>query len=631
MSEGTPPPGPDGHRRYLAALTLAALGVVYGDIGTSPLYAFRECFHGAHALPVSRDNVLGVLSLIFWSLIIVVSVKYLVFILRADNRGEGGILALTAMVVPVRAAAGRYRAMLLLGLFGAALLYGDGIITPAISVLSAIEGLEVATPFFTPYVVPITIGVLVVLFVFQYRGTATVGKIFGPVIVLWFLVLGGLGLYRLLPMTSVLAAVNPLWGVRFFVHNGWHGFVVLGSVFLVATGAEALYADMGHFGKRPIRIGWFGLVLPALLLNYFGQGALVLTDSAAREHPFYHLAPEWATYPLVALATLATVIASQAVISGAFSLTHQAVQLGFTPRLEIEHTSARERGQIYVPSVNWALMLACIALVLGFGSASNLAAAYGIAVTSTMVITTILFYAVERRRWKWRRWAALALCGLFLVIDSSFFGANLLKIAHGGWFPLAVAVLVFTLMTTWKTGRRILADRMRRSTVPLRPFLQGLALEPVVRVPGVAVFMYSNPHGAPPAFLHNLKHNRVIHETVIILTVETQEIPRVDAADRLEVSPLDHGFYRVILRYGFMEEPDVPAELRRLRLPGLEMDLNQVSYFLSRETLLATRHPGMAIWREKLFAWMTRNARPATSYFNLPPNRVVELGMQVEI
>jgi KUP system potassium uptake protein len=628
-------PTPDAHgltgNKYLAYLTLTALGVVFGDIGTSPLYAFRECFHGTHALAVSRANVLGVLSLIFWSLIVVVSIKYLVFILRADNRGEGGILALTALVVPVRAAAGRYRMLLLLGLFGAALLCGEGIITPSISVLSAVEGLEVATPFFTPYVIPITICLIVLLFFFQHRGTGGMGKVFGPIIVLWFFVLAGLGGWRITGAPGVLAAVNPLHALRFFGANGWHGFVVLGTVFLCATGAESLYADMGHFGKLPIRIGWFSLVLPALLLNYFGQGALLLTDPAAAEHPFYHLAPDWATYPLVLLATVATVIASQAVISGAFSLTHQAVQLGFTPRLEIEHTSARERGQIYVPAVNWALMLGCIGLVLSFGSATRLAAAYGIAVTSTMVITTILFYAVERRRWKWRRWAALLLCGTFLVVDLSFFGANLLKVAHGGWFPLAVALAVFTLMTTWKTGRRVLADRLRRSTVPLRPFLKGLALEPVVRVPGIAVFMYSNPHGVPPALLHNLKHNRVLHETVIILTVETQEIPRVPASERLEVVPLDHGFYRVILRYGFMEEPDVPLELARVRLPGLQLDMHQVSYFLSRETLLATAHPGMWIWREKLFAWMTRNARPATSYFNLPPNRVVELGMQVEI
>jgi KUP system potassium uptake protein len=628
-------PTPDPHgltgNKYLAYLTLTALGVVFGDIGTSPLYAFRECFHGTHALAVSRTNVLGVLSLIFWSLIVVVSVKYLVFILRADNRGEGGILALTALVVPVRAAAGRYRMLLLLGLFGAALLCGEGIITPSISVLSAVEGLEVATPFFTPYVIPITIGLIVLLFFFQHRGTGGMGKVFGPIIVLWFFVLAGLGGWRIAGAPGVLAAVNPLHALRFFGHNGWHGFVVLGTVFLCATGAESLYADMGHFGKLPIRIGWFSLVLPALLLNYFGQGALLLTDPKAAEHPFYHLAPGWATYPLVVLATIATVIASQAVISGAFSLTHQAVQLGFTPRLEIEHTSARERGQIYVPAVNWALMLGCIGLVLSFGSATRLAAAYGIAVTSTMVITTILFYAVERRRWKWRRWVALLLCGTFLTVDLSFFGANLLKVAHGGWFPLTVALLVFTLMTTWKTGRRVLADRLRRSTVPLRPFLHGLAVEPVVRVPGISVFMYSNPHGVPPALLHNLKHNRVLHETVIILTVETQEIPRVASSDRLEVVPLDHGFYRVILRYGFMEEPDVPVELMRVRLPGQQLDMQQVSYFLSRETLLATDHPGMWIWREKLFAWMTRNARPATSYFNLPPNRVVELGMQVEI
>jgi KUP system potassium uptake protein len=617
--------------RYLAYLTLTALGVVFGDIGTSPLYAFRECFHGEHGLAVSPLNVLGVLSLIFWSLIIVVSVKYLVFILRADNRGEGGILALTALVVPRRAPQGRYRALLLLGLFGAALLYGDGIITPAVSVLSAIEGLEVATPYFTPFVVPITVVVLVVLFLFQHRGTGGVGKVFGPVIVVWFVVIGALGLYRLALNPAVLVALNPTHAAAFFFHNRWKGFVVLGAVFLCATGAEALYADMGHFGKLPIRIGWFGLVLPALVLNYFGQGALVLADRAAAEHPFYHLAPAWATYPLVVLSTVATVIASQAVISGAFSLTSQAVALGFTPRIEIEHTSAREKGQIYVPAVNWLLMLSCIALVFGFGSSTALAAAYGIAVTSTMVITTILFYAVERRRWKWRRRLAIPLVLLFLAVDLSFFGANALKILHGGWFPLAVAAVIYTLMVTWKTGRRILSERMKHGTIPLRGFLQSIAVEPVARVPGVAVFMYSSPHGVPPALLHNLKHNRVLHETIVILTVEVKEIPRVEPGERLEVEALDHGFYRVALRYGFMEEPDVPADLARVRLPGLQLDPQHVSFFLSRETLLATAHPGMALWRERLFSWMARNARPATSYFNLPPNRVVELGMQVEL
>jgi KUP system potassium uptake protein len=617
--------------RYVAYLTLTALGVVFGDIGTSPLYAFRECFHGVHALSVTPPNVLGVLSLIFWSLIVVVSIKYLIFILRADNRGEGGILALTALVVPRRAARGRYRVLLLLGLFGAALLYGDGIITPAISVLSAMEGLEVATPFFTPFVLPITIGVLVVLFFVQHRGTAGVGKVFGPVIVLWFAVIAVLGLYRLVQYPVVLSAVDPRHAVAFFARNGGHGFAVLGSVFLVATGAEAMYADMGHFGKTPIRLGWFILVLPALLLNYFGQGALVLVDPAAAEHPFYHLGPAWTTYPLVALATVATVIASQAVISGAFSLTSQAVGLGYTPRIEVEHTSARERGQIYVPTVNWLLMVSCIALVLGFGSATRLAAAYGIAVTSTMVITSILFYAYERRRLGWGRWQALVVAVLFLTVDVSFFGANLLKIVHGGWFPLAVAAVIFTLMVTWKRGRRVLSERLRRSTVPLRSFLQSLALDPPHRVSGVSVFMYSNPHGVPPALLHNLKHNRVLHETVIILTVQIREVPRVDSGSRIELEALDHGFYRVLLHYGFMEEPDVPAELARLRLPGLKIDPLHTSFFLSRETLLATSIPGMAIWRERLFAWMARNARPATSYFNLPPNRVVELGMQVEL
>ena len=632
MGVDTPGSAPQS-KRYLALLTLTALGVVYGDIGTSPLYAIRECFHGPHAVRVTPQNVMGVLSLVFWALVVVVTIKYVVFILRADNRGEGGILSLAALVVPVRAAhSGRRRVLLLLGLFGAALLYGDGMITPSVSVLSAVEGLSVATPFFDPYVVPITIGILVVLFFFQKHGTASVGKVFGPIIVLWFITLATLGLTNIVSAPVVLQAINPVHAARFFLANGWLAFVVLGSVFLVATGAETLYADMGHFGRRPIRIGWYGLVLPGLMLNYFGQGALLLREPEAAENPFFHLAPDWATYPLVGLATVATVIASQAVISGAFSLTHQAVQLGYCPRLDIEHTSARERGQIYVPTVNWGLMLACITLVLGFRSSSNLAAAYGIAVTSTMVITTILFYSVVRRRWHWPGWAALALCGLFLVIDSSFLGSNLLKLLDGGWVPLAVAAAIFLLMTTWKTGRRILADRLRRSTIPLHTFLESIGSESTaVRVPGTAVFMYSNPRGTPPALLHNLKHNRILHDTVLILTIETEDVPRVLAAERLEVAPLDHGFYRVILRYGFMEEPDVPADLGRLRLPGLDFNAARVSYFLSRETLLPTKHPGMAIWREKLFSWMTRNARPATSYFNLPPNRVVELGMQVEL
>ena len=621
--------------RYVALLTLTALGVVYGDIGTSPLYALRECFHGPHAVAVSRANVFGVLSLVFWAMVIVVSVKYLVFILRADNDGEGGILSLAALVVPARAAhGGRARWLLLLGLFGAALLYGDGVITPAISVLSAVEGLEVATPFFQPYVVPATIVILVALFVFQKHGTARMGIVFGPVIVVWFLTLAALGLYRLVEVPAVLAAVNPAWALRFFAANGWQAFVVLGSVFLVATGAEALYADMGHFGRLPIRLGWFAIVLPSLLLNYFGQGALLISEPQAAVNPFYRMGPAWMTYPQVVIATAATVIASQAVISGAYSLTRQAVQLGYTPRLDIAHTSARERGQIYVPAVNWALMLACIGLVLAFRTSSNLAAAYGIAVTSTMVITTLLFYFVVHRRWRWPAWAAALLCGGFLVVDAAFLGANALKIAQGGWFPLALAAVVFTFMATWKTGRRILAERLARGAIPLSSFLQSVMRgeSRFVRVPGAAVYMHSSVSGTPPALLHNLKHNLALHETVLLLTVETQDVPRVDAADRLAIEALEHGFYRLVLRYGFMEEPDVPAALARVRLPGVDdFDPRRVSYFLSRETLLATAHPGMWLWREKLFAWMTRNARPASSYFNLPPNRVVELGMQVEM
>jgi KUP system potassium uptake protein len=618
--------------KYLALLSLTALGIVYGDIGTSPLYAVRESFLPAHGLSFTPQNILGVLSLIFWSLILVISLKYLVFVLRADNRGEGGILALAALCTPmfVRRRGGRW-VLIMLGLFGTALLYGDGAITPAISVLSAVEGLEVATPLFAPYIIPITIVILIALFLAQHHGTATVGVLFGPVTLLWFVTLAVLGIRQIVQEPSVLAAASPLYGVTFFLENGWRGFVVLGSVFLVVTGGEALYADMGHFGKRAIRTAWFLIVLPALLINYFGQGALLIHTPAAVENPFYRMTPEWALYPVVGIATAATVIASQALISGAFSLTMQAVQLGYIPRVAIDHTSAREFGQIYIPGVNWALMLACIGLVIGFRSSSNLAAAYGVAVTTTMLITTLLLFVVLRERWKWSLPLAAVVTGFFLIIDFAFWGANLIKIPHGGWFPLVVGALIFGLMSTWKRGRQILTERLSDGALSVDQFVQNLSVKSPPRVPGTAVFMYSNPDATPPALLHNLKHNKVLHERVVFLAVVTAEVPHVPAHDRGTVEELGRGFYRMRLNYGFMEEPNVPEALAALQEKGMEFKPLETTYFLGRETLIPSPKPGMALWREHLFATMNRNARTATSFFRLPPNRVVELGAQIEL
>ena len=619
--------------RYLATLTLTAMGVVYGDIGTSPLYAIRECFHGPHGIALTRDNVLGVLSLIFWSLVLVISVKYLVFVLRADNRGEGGILALMALIRPDRplARGGRRWLVLMLGLFGAALLYGDGMITPAISVLSAFEGLEVATPVLGPYVIPMTVAVLVGLFLFQRRGTAGVGAVFGPVVLLWLVTLATLGIIQIVREPSVLAALSPIPGAAFFVRNGWAGFVVLGAVFLVVTGGEALYADMGHFGARPIRLGWFGVALPGLLLNYFGQGALLLHEPDAVVNPFYHLVPRWALPLLIAIATAAAIIASQAVISGAYSLTRQAVQLGYSPRLRIDHTSSEEIGQIYMPGINWALMLSTIALVLGFGSSSSLAAAYGVAVTSTMVITTLLLFVVARQLWGWSLMAASALTALFLVVDLAFFGANIIKVPHGGWFPLVIGAGIYTLMATWKRGREILRSRLQAQAIPLRMVLEDIEADPPHRVPGTAVYMIGNPDATPPALVHNLAHNKVLHEQVIFLTVLTEEIPYVRESERAEIEPIGAGFYTVKVRYGFMQDPNIPHILRRIRAHGLEIALEATTYFLGRETILATKLPGMALWRETLFAFMARNALRATAFFRIPPEQVFEVGVQVEI
>jgi KUP system potassium uptake protein len=631
VSDSDPHQRPGG--RYILALSLGALGVVYGDIGTSPLYALRECFHHSTGIRPTHDNVLGILSLIVWSLILVVSVKYLVFVMRADNRGEGGILALLALVAPPRGGSprGTRRVLVLMGVFGAALLYGDGMITPAITVLSAVEGLNVATPWFDSYIIPISILILVGLFMVQSRGTAAIGRVFGPVMLLWFFTIAAFGVVEAVRQPEVFLAVSPHHAVRFMLRHGYLGFLVLGSVFLVVTGGEALYADMGHFGRKPIRMAWFSVALPALLMNYFGQGALVLRDPAAVENPFYRLAPGWALYPMVALATAAAVIASQALISGAFSLTRQAVQLGFSPRVDIEHTSSREIGQIYIPGVNRLLMVACIALVVGFGSSSNLAAAYGIAVTGTMGITTILFYFVARQRFGWSRAQAGVPAFFFLLIDLAFFLANATKIGHGGWFPLLVGAAVFTAMTTWKTGRGILAERLSETTLPIDLFLEDVGRSAPHRVPGTAVFMFGNPTGVPPALLHNLKHNKVLHETVVLLRVDTEEAPVVDANERTTVEELGHGFFRMVMRYGFMEDPDVPAALREVKLPGLKLAPMDTTFFLGRETLIASKKPGMAIWREQLFAIMARNARTATSFFGLPPNRVVELGAQIEL
>ena len=616
--------------RYMAALSLGALGVVYGDIGTSPLYGMRECFAGSHRVGVNEPNVLGVLSLIFWALIIIISIKYLVFIVRADNRGEGGILALMALV---RSQKQRRWFLIALGLFGAALLYGDGMISPAMAVLSAVEGLNVATPFFEPYVVPITIGILIGLFLLQRHGTGGLGKLFGPIMIVWFSTLAILGIRWIIKEPHVLTAVNPWHAVVFFAHNGFTGFLVLGSVFLVVTGGESLYADMGHFGRRPIRIAWFSVVLPALLLNYFGQGALLLQEPDAAEHIFYRLAPQspWIFYPFVGLATTATIIASQAVISGAFSLTRQAVQLGYSPRVEIVHTSEAEIGQIYVPAVNWILMIATIGLVLGFRTSSQVAAAYGMAVTTTMVLTTLLAYVVARELWGWSRLRAGLLMGALLFVDVAFFAANTTKIPQGGWFPLIVASIIYLLMVTWKQGRRLLAERIGEGLLPVEDFVRNLQPGSPMRVPGTAVFLVTNLQGTPTTLLHNLKHNKVLHEQVVLMTVVTEEVPRVPRRDRVDIEGMDNGFFKVTAHYGFTQDPRAADVLEALRDKGLSLDLMKTTFFLGRDTLIPSDRGGMGIWRKKLFGVMSRNAVRFNDFFHIPPNRVVELGMQVRL
>jgi KUP system potassium uptake protein len=633
MPSASKPEGP-GHeqvrRSGTALLALGALGVVYGDIGTNPLFAMREAFQ-AHHLPVTQANVLGLLSVIFWSLILVISVKYVLFVMRADNDGEGGILALVALIRgPGRGGGGRRWMLLLLGLFGAALLYGDGMITPSISVLAAVEGTTVAAPGLHAVVVPAAVVILVALFAVQRRGTASVGHMFGPVMVVWFVTIGILGAAKIADRPGVLRALNPVRAIAFFVDDGVTGFLALGAVILVVVGGEALYADLGHFGRRPIAAGWYGLVLPSLILVYFGQGALLIGRPAAIDNPFYRLAPDWFLYPMVALATAATVIASQALISGAYSLTRQAVQLGYCPRVYIRHTSETQVGQIYVPSVNWLLMLSCVALVVGFRRSANLAAAYGLAVSGTMLITTVLFFVVIRERFHWpKRWA-VALCSLFLTVDIAFFGATLFKIPRGGWLPLVIGGLVFTVLSTWGTGRRLVRERLHAG-VALAAFVEGLAEHPPIRVPGTCAYLFGTPGVAPPALIAALRHHDSLHEQVLVISVLTDERPRVLPLRRAEIVDLERGFHEVILRFGFMDEPDVPKSLEGRVAMELGVDLETITYFLGRESLQVSPRPGMARWREHLFAFMSRNATSAAHYFRLPPDQTIELGVVVEL
>ncbi|MBM3104022.1 potassium transporter Kup [Pseudomonas sp. V1] len=614
------------------SLLVAAVGVVYGDIGTSPLYTLKEVFAGHYGVQANHDGVLGVLSLVFWSLIWVVTIKYVLFVLRADNQGEGGIMALTALA---RRAAAPYprlsRVLVLLGLFGAALFYGDSMITPAISVLSAVEGLQLAFEGIEHWVVPIALAVLVGLFLIQKHGTARLGILFGPIMVLWFSVLGALGVYGIVQRPEVLLALNPAWAVQFFVVHPGIGVAILGAVVLALTGAEALYADMGHFGRKPIARAWILLVLPGLVLNYFGQGALILGDPHAVRNPFYLLAPSWALLPMVGLATLATIIASQAVISGAFSLTRQAIQLGYVPRMFIQHTSSQEQGQIYIGTVNWALMVGVVLLVLGFESSGALAAAYGVAVTGTMLITTLLSASVVLLLWKAPRWLAVPLLLSFLVVDSLYFAANAPKIFQGGAFPVIAGIALFILMTTWKRGRKIIVERLDESALPLPLFISSIRSQPPHRVQGTAVFLTARADAVPHALLHNLLHNQVLHERVVLLTVVSQDRPRVPVSERFEVQDFGDGFYRVNLNFGFIEEPDVPAALQLCHVPELDFSPMATTYFLSRETVIPTKRMGMARWREGLFAFLLKNANSNLKYFNLPLNRVIELGTQVEM
>ena len=620
-----------GNKPKLSALTLAALGVVFGDIGTSPLYTIKEVFSaGTHPVPLTEANMFGILSLIVWALIMVVSVKYVAFIMRADNRGEGGIMALLALASHN---AGdnekKQRVIMLLGILGACMFYADGMITPAISVLSAVEGLEIAAPVLTPLILPITLMVLFILFWAQSKGTALVGAFFGPIMLVWFATLGILGAHSIMQNVAILNALNPIYAIHFFAISPWIAFVALGGVVLAVTGAEALYADMGHFGVYPIRLIWFGLVLPTLILNYFGQGALILKNPEAVQNPFFLLAPEWMLYPLIILATVATVIASQAVITGAFSISRQALQLGYLPRMHVEHTSESQEGQIYIPRINWGLMLAVMILVVGFKSSGNLAAAYGIAVTGNMVITTLLAGIVFHNIWGWSKLKTGALMALFLTIDVAFFSANVLKIPDGGWVPLLIGLVIFTLMLTWKTGRTILYLHMKNEAMALDPFIKAIGAHPPARVPGTALFMTPNLEGVPHAMLHNLKHNKVLHEKVVILTVKFLDYPHTTDDERIEVEVLPHEFYKVTVRYGFKDEPDLPRDLMLCANEGLVLDAMDTSFFIGKEILIASEKTEMAYWRKKIFIGLFRTAETITNQFKLPPNRVVELGAQM--
>ena len=616
-------------RQALPALTLGAIGVVFGDIGTSPLYALKEIFNGHHPIAVTPENILGILSMIFWSIIVLVTIKYVAIIMRADNKGEGGSLALLALVTERAKNSGLTWMITVLGIFAAALFYGDSMITPAISVLSAVEGLELVTPALKPYVVPITLLVLTGLFFIQKRGTSAVGLFFGPVMIIWFAVLGLLGILEIAKNPSVLLALNPIYALDFILSHTGLAFLALGSVVLAVTGGEALYTDMGHFGRLPIRLAWFGFVMPALVLNYFGQGALLLHEPASIQNPFFHLGPDWALVPMLILATLATVIASQAVISGAFSVARQSVQMGFLPRMLIVHTSGKEQGQIYVPFTNWTLYLAVVALVIGFKSSSNLAAAYGIAVTGTMLIDTILVAFVMALMWRWSKLMVALVAGSLLIVDIAFFSANAIKIPEGGWFPIAMALVSFTVLTTWRLGRRLVSDEMTKQSIPMEDFL--LAIDDVHRVNGTAVFMTGSKEGVPAALLHNLKHNQVLHERVALVTVQTADTPYVNELDRMYLHHMGKGFMRLVIRYGFMEDPDIPRALEHCDRFGESFDIMETTFYLSRETIVPTFTRKISPWRARLFGLMSKNATSATEFFKIPTNRVVELGTQLVI
>ena len=622
----------DNSNKKLSALTIGAIGVVFGDIGTSPLYALKESFHPAHGIPLNETTVFGILSVMFWAMTALVTVKYLVFMMRADNKGEGGILALTALAQRCfRKGTRQHWWVVALGMFGAAMFYGDAIITPAISVLSAVEGLGLVEPALSQFVVPISIGILIALFAVQRHGTAAVGRFFGPVMVLWFLVLAILGVLQIINNPAILQAFNPWYSWQFFIEHKVAAWITLGAVVLCVTGGEALYADMGHFGRKPIRVGWFSLVWPALLLNYFGQGALLLSNPEAIKNPFYLMAPNWALLPMVGLAACATVIASQAVISGAFSLTKQAIQLGYLPRFSIQHTNELESGQIYIPFINWGLLLGIITLVLIFKNSSNLAAAYGIAVMLTMTIDTLLLFVVMSFIWKWSKFFAVVLVGGILANDIMFLSATATKIGDGGWFPLVIGVAMFTIMSTWRRGREIVRRKVNDGAMPLKGFVESIALSDTPRVEGTGVFMTTNPGGVPNALLHNLKHNKVLHGRVIILSIQIEDIPRVPKEDYIWIDNLGHGFYSVTAHYGFKETPNVPTMMNDCLLQSMKFDMMETSFFVNRESLIATPNGGMALWREHLFVWMSHLATKASDYFRIPSNRVVELGTQVEI